>query len=214
MTEESPSSLQQVQGSKMKFMTKTYTLIAVFLASLVFSSSAMAQSTVLVVDQSRVLRQSDVGKHIQRQLESIAKQMGTEIKSQRSPLASERDTLVNELKNMSVEALKARPDLQRKAQSLKEKVEKAQMEEAYKQRELQVTEQKALEKVNAKLTTILEGLVKERNADVLLDRSMVIYSGKSVDVTDVVLSRLNSQMRSVSVTRERLPRTAPTPKAR
>ncbi|MBL4871604.1 MAG: OmpH family outer membrane protein [Robiginitomaculum sp.] len=190
----------------MKFFKSLSALTALILTSIVFSSTALAQSTVLVVDQARVIRESDVGKHIKRQLQSIGKQMGVEMKSDYSPLTSERDRLVKELKGMDMAALKSRPDLQKRAATLKQKVEKSQLEEAYKQKELQFTEQKALQKVNAKLTTILEALVKERNADVLLDRSLVIYSGKSVDVTSTVISRLNSQMRTVSVIRERLPR--------
>ena len=39
--------------------------------SFVFSISAFAQSTILVVDTGRVLRDSDVGKHISTQLASI-----------------------------------------------------------------------------------------------------------------------------------------------
>ena len=190
----------------MKFFKLLNVAVAFIFAGLIFSSNAYAQSTVLVVDQARVIRESDVGKHIKRQLQSIGKQMGVEIETAHSPLTSERDRLVGELKGMDMAALKSRPDLQKRAASLKQKVEKSQMEGAYKQKELQVTEQKALQKVNAKLTKILEAIVKERNADVLLDRSLVIYTGKSVDITSTVISRLNSQMRTVSVIRERLPR--------
>ncbi len=178
-------------------------------AILVFSSAAMAQTTILIVDQSRVIRDSDVGKHVKRQIESIGKQMESELKSQVSPLTSERDRLVAELKNMSVDALKSRPDLQQRAKSLQEKGQKSQVDAAYKQRELQITEQKALSKINKKLEGILKALVAERNADVILDRSLVIYSGDTSDVTDTVIQRLNSQMRTVSVVRERLPRKAP-----
>jgi len=76
-----------------------------------------------------------------------------------------------------------------------------------KQRELAKTEAVAYGKVSKKLEEILKVVVAERNADVVIDRSAVIY-GKPADVTDLVLSRLNSQMRTVAVTRERLPRQA------
>jgi len=177
-------------------------------ATLAMAGTAMAQSTILVVDQGRVLRDSSAGKHVQRQIESIGKQMETEMKSQVTPLTSERDRLVAELKNMSVDALKTRPDLQQRAKSLQEKGAKSQVEAAYKQRELQITEAKAVGQINNKLESILEAIVKERNADIILDRSLVIYGGKTADITDTVISRLNSQLQSVSVVRERLPRNA------
>jgi len=175
------------------------------IATVLISGVAFPQSTILIVDQARVLRDSDVGQHVKRQVESIAKQMESEIQAQVSPLSSERDKLVAELKNIGVDAL-TRPDLQKRAQDLQVKGEKSQLEAAYKQRELAITEQKAISKINKKLETIVEVIVAERNADVILDRSLVIYGGKTADVTDTVISRLNSQMRTVTVVRERLPR--------
>ncbi|PHR61408.1 MAG: hypothetical protein COA43_03400 [Robiginitomaculum sp.] len=188
-------------------ITKLISVAAACVAtSIVLSTTALAQTTILVVDQNRVLRESSVGKHIDRQLTSIAKQMDSEIKSQAKPLTGERERLMNELKNMSVDALKSRPDLQKRAQTLQGKMQKTQVEGQYKQKELEVTRQKAMNKVHEKLTTILKNLVKERNADIVLDRSVVIFSGDSVDITATVISRLNSQMRTVSVVRERIPR--------
>ena len=177
------------------------------MASLAFAGTAMAQSTILIIDQKRIMRDSEVGKHISRQLESIAKTMESEIKASSVPYESERTRLVAELNAIGQEGLKTRPDLQRKAQDLVTKGQKAQTEAAYKQRELQVTEAKALQKVNNKLAEILKAIVAERNADVVLERSVVIY-GDGADVTDTVISRLNSQLRTVTVTRERLPRKA------
>ena len=191
---------------KLNKIIKSAAIIAA--ASLAMAGTALAQSTILIVDQQRVLHDSAAGKHVKRQIESIGKQMETEIKSQVTPLTSERDRLMNELKTMSVDALKTRPDLQQRAKSLQEKGQKSQVEAAYKQRELQITEQKAIGKINKELQTILEALVKERNADIILDRSLVIYGGKTSDVTDTVISRLNRKIQSVSVVRERLPRKA------
>ena len=179
----------------------------VLLASIIFAGNAMAQSTILIIDQKRIMRDSEVGKHISRQLESIANTMESEIKATATPFESERTRLITELNSIGQEGLKTRPDLQKKAQDLAVKGQKAKTEAAYKQRELQITEAKALQQVNNKLAEILKTIVAERNADVVLERSVVIY-GDGADVTDTVISRLNSQMRTISVTRERLPRQA------
>lgn len=200
------SSLTQVQGSKMKLTNLMKAIVFAVAATLTLSNTALAQSTVLVVDQARVLRDSDVGKHVNRQIISIGKQMETEMKAQVKPMQSERDRLMAELKNMSVDALKSRPDLQQRAKTLQTNSQKSQLEAKYKQTELQITEQKALNKINAKLETILKAIVAEKNADVIMDRSVVIYTSDKADITDAVISRLNAQMRTVSVVRERLPR--------
>ncbi len=189
-------------------------IISIFMTVITMSalfSVAMAQSTVLIIDQSRVLQDSDVGKHVKRQIQSIGKQMEAEMLAQNTPVSEERTRLMTELKGMSAEALNARPDLQKRAVALQEKMQKNQLEAKYKQTELQITEQKAIEKIKTQLASIIQAIVAEKQADVILDRSVVVFAGPKVDITDTVISRLNSQMRTVTVVRERLAR-KPLPK--
>ena len=185
-------------------------VVTVFAFSAI-QSVAMAQSTVLVIDQSRVLLDSDVGIHVKRQIQSIGKQMEAEMKAQVTPIAQERARLVAELKDMSAEALNTRPDLQQRAVTLQEKMQKSQLEAKYKQTELQITEQKAIAKITTQLEIIIQAVVAEKQADVIFDRSIVVFAGPKVDITDTVISRLNSQMKTVTVVRERLAR-KPLPK--
>lgn len=185
-------------------------LAVVFLAAV----PAAAQSKVLVVDTQRVLAESEVGKHVQRQIESIRKTMASEITAVTSPAKNSQAALQAELKGKSqaelIETLKARPDLQKKLNEVQASQQNATREAKIKEYELGQTGQKALNQVSAKIGEIIVSIAKERSADVVLDRSSVIY-GAPVDITDVVLSRLNTQMTRVSVVRERLPRN-PAPK--
>jgi Skp family chaperone for outer membrane proteins len=190
----------------MKFLNLIKVVGFATIASLIFSDHALAQSTVLIVDQARVLRDSDVGKHVSRQIESIGKQMGNEMVAQLAPIKTERDKLLLELKTMSVEALKSRPDLQQRAQALQEDTQKSQLETKYKQTELQLTEQEAMKKINVTLETILKAIVAEKKADVILDRSVVIFTSPEADITDDIISRLNAQLKTVPVIRKRVPR--------
>ncbi len=195
----------------MKFLKIVNTIATSAIAAILFAGNAMAQSKILVIDQTKVVLDSDVGKHVTRQIVSISKQMDAEMKAQLTPINAERDKLMVELKNMSVEALKSRPDLQQRAKTYQASSQKSKLEIKYKQRELQITEQKALAKINQKLETILKAVIEERNADILVDRSMVIFSTPTVEITDDVISRLNAQMKTVPVVRERITR-KPLPK--
>ena len=176
-----------------------------FVAAILLSATAMAQSTILVVDTSRVLRDSEVGKHIKRQLETIGKSMESEAKAKATPLQSKGKTLEAQLKGKTVASLQGDTALQAQIQSFKKDQQAVQVDLAIKQKELQITESKAVAKVQERLRVILKAIVAERNADVVLERSLVIY-GDPVDVTDTVISRLNSQLKTVPVSRERLPR--------
>jgi len=198
-------SSQQVQGFNM--LTRTFMRIAAgFALALAFAGTSFAQSTILVVDTQKVLKDSIVGQHVARQLEAIYSSAGTEIKAKRSPLETKAKSLQAQLKTKtSVEELRSDASLQAQAKSLQADQQKLQVEQLYTERELKITEAKAIGQINQRLATIIQQIAKERNADVVLEKSLVIY-GVPADVTDLVISRLNSQLTTVPVTRERLPR--------
>ena len=72
--------------------------------------------------------------------------------------------------------------------------------------EFQATEQKAYAQIAKKVKEIVDQVAKERNADLVMDKNRAIYTSSSVDITSAVMSRLNSQMTTVSIVRERIPR--------
>lgn len=179
----------------------------VLVASMLGGMAGAAQAqTVIVVDGQKVLRDSQVGQHVRRQLESIKSQMEAEAKSNSTPLVTERDSLMAQLKDMDMATLKTRPDLTKRAQELQVKGQKQGIELRYKQQELLMTEQEAFVKVAEKVDTIIKSLAAEKGASVVLDKSVTIYTAGSVDMTSTVISRLNSQMKTTPVNRKRLPR--------
>ena len=180
--------------------------VAGFAVAVAFAGTSYAQSTILVVETQKVLKESIVGQHVARQLESIYTSAGSEIKAKRSPRETKAKSLQAQLKTKtSVEDLRSDASLQAQAKSLQADQQKLQVEQLYTERELKITEAKAIGQVNKRLATIIQQIAMERNADVVLEKSLVIY-GAPADVTDLVISRLNSQMTTVPVTRERLPR--------
>lgn len=179
------------------------TLVIGALLSIAFCGQALAQSTILVVDTQRVLRDSEVGKHIARQLETMYKSEEATMKAKASPLESRQKSLQAQLKGKTAQQLSTNTALKSQAQAFQKDMMKVQQDAAKAQRELQMTEAEAIKRVNDRLRTILKSIVAERKADVVLERSLVIY-GDGADVTDIVISRLNSQMRTVPVTRKRL----------
>ena len=94
-----------------------YRSLSIIGLSFVFSISAFAQSTILVVDTGRVLRDSDVGKHISTQLASIGSSMQSETQAKTSAMESKGKSLNEELKGKTQEDLKNDPALLSKVQS-------------------------------------------------------------------------------------------------
>lgn len=177
-----------------------------FVFAIAFSTTSYAQSTILVVDTGRVIKESIVGQHVARQLETIYTSANSEIKAKRSPLETKVKSLQSQIQSKgSIEAVRSDTGLRAQAQALQTDQQKLQLEEYYTANELKITEEKALRQVSQRMKIIIDQIAQERNADVVLEKSLVIYGGPA-DVTDTVISRLNSQLTTVPVTRERLPR--------
>jgi len=64
---------------------------------------------------------------------------------------------------------------------------------------------KANQQVEEALGPILQGIMQERQATVLLDRSAVLLAPNAIDVTGVVVQRLDTKMGSVKVELAPLP---------
>jgi len=186
---------------------RTFTRIAAgFAIAVAFAGTSFAQSTILVVDTQKVLKESIVGQHVARQLETIYTSASSEMKAKRSPLETKAKSLQAQASTKtSVAEIRSDASLVAQAQALQTDQQKLQVEEYYTQQELKITEAKALGQVSQRLKTIIDQIARERNADVVLEKSLVIYGGPA-DVTDLVITRLNSQLTTVPVTRERLPR--------
>lgn len=169
------------------------------------SVTAFAQSTVLVVDTGKVYSDSQVGQHIERQMASMATTTKTQLEAQGSPLQTRGKSLMTQMDGKTREQIAGNPTLVSQLQQQQKDEQKLQQDAAIAQRELQIAKLKAVQLVDAKVSSIIKALVEERNADIVIDRANVIY-GAPADITPDVLTRLNAQMKTVPVTRERLPR--------
>lgn len=185
---------------------KTTRVAAMGIAFAIASTvTAAAQSTILVVDTAKVYNDSAVGKHIERQVKSMATTTETQLKAQATPLESRQKSLATQVDGKTPDQIRANAALTSEIETFQRDTAKLQQDMQIAQRELQMTEAKARNLVTAKMKTIIDTIAKERNADVVLERQLVIY-GEPADITSTVLTRLNSQMTTVPVTRERLPR--------
>ena len=57
----------------------------------------------------------------------------------------------------------------------------------------------AMQQIQAALGKIIEEVVAERDLTLVLPRSQVVFSAEPLEITDVVLDRLNQRMPSVSI---------------
>jgi outer membrane protein len=110
---------------------------------------------------------------------------------------------------MTPEGVQARPDLVARSQQLNVDVQRAERLRALRERERSATRETAFRPVNEAYLEILNELVEERQFDLLMERSNVLYASASIDISDDVIAILNERLSTVPVNRVRLPQQSP-----
>jgi Skp family chaperone for outer membrane proteins len=162
-------------------------------------TGAAPAARILIIDLRRTVALSKVGQSIQQQVDGLKKQA-------QSQLNAEAEGLKRDKAQMDAQNAILAPAV------------KAQKENAWKARamafEKKVQERggliqggmlKANQQVEEALGPILQGVMQERKATVLLDRASVLLAPNAIDVTAVVVQRLDMKMPTVKVDLAQLP---------
>lgn len=148
---------------------------------------------VLLIDLRRVMSDSKVGQDMQQQIKALKTQATNELNGEGRALQGEKNQLEQQAAILAPD-VKARriKDFEAKASAFQEKVQK-------RSGLIQGGVMKAQQQVEQALGPILEGVMHERGATILMDRSSVLLAPNALDVTEVVKQRLDMKMPSVKV---------------
>lgn len=189
----------------MKLNTLPIWIVAAAAVLFAAIAPANAQTNVLIINEERIVSQSQVGQHIATRMQAIRSEMDAELQALLTPIQEENERLNAETASLTPEAIQARPDLMQRIQALNAQ---AQQAEALRQRlaqEFQATQAQAMRPVIEALQAVLQEVVNERGAQILIDRSAVVYADPSIDVSDSAIERLNQRLPTTAVNRVRLP---------
>jgi Skp family chaperone for outer membrane proteins len=188
-------------------MTKTISAaakLAGLAITLVLGGSVLAQAAppgqpipspkILVIDRAAILRGSKVGQDIVRQVQGLSQQAEGELKGQNQALENEFRSLQQQMAILSP-AVK-----QQKQKEFEGKRAAFQKKIGERQGLIQGGLFKARQQVETALCPILQGIMKERGANLLLDRNAVVLGTVDVDITGIAVQRLNQKLPSVKVT--------------
>lgn len=179
---------------------------AMFAAALSVSGSAVAQAQdaapptantpapkILVIDRSAILRGSKVGEDIAKQVKAYTSSAETEFKGESDHLKAEGQKLQQQLAILSPSVKKQRiAAFENEQKAFQAKVQK-------RQDEIQGGVLQARQQVEQALGPILKGIMTERGANLLFDRSVVVLGTIDVDVTALAIDRLNKKLDKVKV---------------
>lgn len=163
------------------------------------SGAAVAQqhtaAVIATMDSQQILRDSKAGQSVAKQIKEYAdtfqgvlKREDEALKQRQQELRKQSAILAPDvLEQRRLELQKSFTDAQRMIQDRRLGIDK--------------TRQEALEVIKAQILTIIEQLQKERQFNLVLDRSNYSWGVPELDITQDIVDRLDKRLPSVKVAR-------------
>jgi len=183
-----------------------FALALVFSSAAAIAPAAAAQgANVIAIDEAKILRDSKAGKDLQTKLNNIETQMNNELNPTRTTLQTEGTTLDGKLQGKTREQVAADAALVNEIKAYQTKANAFAASSNKYSKEFALTERAALTEFNKILEPVMLEVINEKNAQVVVSKSQVIYSADSIDVTATIISKLDARSPSVTVTRQHIP---------
>jgi len=168
--------------------------------------AAVAQGTnVVAIDEVRILRDSKAGKDMATKLDSIETQMNNELNPTRATLQTEGKALDAKLNGKTREQVNADAALVSELNNYQAKANTFAATAQKYSKDFSYTERVALSGFNKALEPVLLQVIQEKNAQMVVSKSSVVYSADSIDVTADVIKKLDAATPTLTVTRQKAP---------
>ena len=152
------------------------------------------QAVILFLDRATVLRQSTVGKDMATQVEGMVKKMEGDFAPENKKLQADVQALQSQAAVLAPDVRQAKiKDLESRRQAFQKKVQDRQAS-------IQAGLAQARTKVEQALGPILEKIMIERGANLLLDRGLVVLGATDLDVTATISGNWNGNSGFVTAT--------------
>jgi len=177
-----------------------------FTAPIALSPVAMAQGTkVVVIDRVQIYAQSAAGQDLRNKVAAIETTMEGELKPTADKLQADGTALDAKTQGMTREAVLANATLKAEVETLAREAQVFQQQRQITANELALTERAALAEFNNLLIPVLREVVTETGANVILDKSQVVFVDDATDVSASVIAKLNAKSPTVNVVRQKMP---------
>ncbi|MEI9892043.1 MAG: OmpH family outer membrane protein [Caulobacteraceae bacterium] len=153
---------------------------------------------VCVLSREGIVGSSTVGKFVQTRLQQLTTQTNAE-------LTGEQTALQNDAKSLEAKKATLAPAAyQQQGASLQQRADALQQKAQLRDRELQATEQKAVQRVLQEATPFVGEQVEAKKCGVILDANSVLGANQNMDLTGGVIAALNAKVTQFTFDRERL----------
>lgn len=144
------------------------------------------QSPILTIDSERLYAESDYGKQTTREIEALGAELTAENRRIEEELTAEERQLTEQRSTMTSVAFRELAD------AFDQKVEEIRAQQDAKTRDLnRRLEERQVAFLNV-AAPVLEQLMREAGAAVILERRSVFLSANAIDITQTAINRLNA----------------------
>lgn len=182
----------------MTMIKKLAVSAAMSLAAL--SAPALAQAVqpakIIFLDADDVMGASNAGKAAQASLTQQAQALQTRMQTLQNGFAQEGEALQKASENKTM----TQPAIEAKAKDLQNRVNQANASIENSRRQLAANQQFVLKQLSDAMTPIIAQVMTEKGANVVMDSGPAIKVSPDLDVSQLVLQRLNAKLTSVSTT--------------
>ena len=143
---------------------------------------------ILVVDMQKVQRDAAASVSVTEQIAVLRSELGAAIAKRSEAINREETELAKERDKLTAEELRTL------ARQFERKVFAHRDFEQQETTKLQLLQAQARAAIRGRIIPILTSVMRERNAQIMLDKTQVVLSNEALDVTDEVLNRLNEAL--------------------
>lgn len=180
----------------------TLAFLSMLLPGAAMAAAPVPQPKILVIDNNAILQFSKVGQDISRQIQALTAQARNDLNNRGKALQNEQAALQQQVAILSAD-VKAQ-----KIKAFEAKQAALQADAAKREQMIQGGVNQARMAMQNAMGPILQQILKERGANMLLDKQAVVFAtDSSFDITGDAINRLNQKMTSFKVQ----PMAAPAP---
>jgi outer membrane protein len=141
---------------------------------------------------------SKLGQYIKQRMDTITKQTQAELQSTGETLNNDAKATDAARPTMSQEAF------EQKALEIRQRSDAFQRLQQVREREVQMTAGKALQRFDTEANPLFEMSVRDRNCSIVMDSDNTYYISPTMDITTAVVSKLDAKITEFAFDRERL----------
>jgi outer membrane protein len=164
---------------------------------------------VCVFNGDRAFGTSLVGKSVATRLEQLSAAADAELRTERTSLETEKRTLEAQRTTPTM----TQEQLEQRALVFNQRATAFERKAQLRLRELQATEQKQRQRIAQELQPLILQAYAERNCGMMVDRNALLWANPAMDVTDLVIQKLNAKITTLTFEREHLDQPGAAPAA-